>query len=175
MLDPDALITLAHHILNTVVETYGQYGVALPSRQFLSVGGQGGTVHDCEQVSVSFEQGYSGAPGAQSQTIQKCDGVQTAVFYVEVVRCIPTTNDGAQQQSRYGQELSVDAPTPQQLTAVAETQMRDARVMLDAGMSSGINTLLEGALVDIAPGPASGGFQAMGMTVTLALPDPDML
>lgn len=174
MLDPEALITLAHHILDTVVETYGQYGVDLPTRRFLAVGGQGGTVHDCEQVSVSFEQGYSGAPGAQSQTIQKCDGVQTAVFYVEVVRCIPVVNDGAQQQSRYGKELVVDAPSVDQLTAIAETQMRDARIMLDAGMASGIGTLLEGALVDVAPGGAQGGFQAMGMTVTLALPDPDL-
>ena len=89
MLEPHEFIEIADHILNTVVATYADHGVDLPVRRYLAVGGQGDTVHDCEQLTVSFEQGYSGLPGNQAQEPVKCNGPRTGVYIVEVVRALP--------------------------------------------------------------------------------------
>jgi hypothetical protein len=89
MLDPQEFADIADHILNTVVTTYADHGISLPERRYLAVGGQGSTVHDCEQVTVSFEQGYSGRPGAQAQEPVKCNSLRTGVYVIEVVRALP--------------------------------------------------------------------------------------
>lgn len=175
MLDKNEIVEIADHILNTIATTYNEHEVSLPLRRYLAVGGQGDTVHDCEQLTVSFEQGYSGSPGNQAMEPAKCDSIRTAVFIVEIVRCIPTINSekpSAQTAtpSRWDSVVNnaVQTIPVEVLTAVAKTQMVDAMLLMDAGMRAGDNTMSSGALVDISVGAPQGGFQAIIMTIASA-------
>ena len=110
--------TLADHmeyVLGVVVDTFGQAGIALPELRYITFGQP---VHDCEQVTVQFQQMYVGPPGDQAQVAQPCDSLRSAALLVEIVRCVPTPN------SRGG------APTPEQLTATARTQAVDAYMLM---------------------------------------------
>lgn len=177
MLEKNEIAEVAEHILNTIVETYGEHQVDLPLRRYLAVGGQGQTVHDCEQVTVSFEQGYSGLPGNQAQEPVKCNSPRTAVFVVEVVRSIPVANgpDTASAEtsvpSRYGQVNGISALSAEKHTEVAKKQMVDAMLLMDAGLRAG-ETTLTGTITDVSAGTAQGGYQAMQMTVVASAVTP---
>lgn len=171
MLDPQEFVQIADHILNTVVATYADHGVALPDRRYLAVGGQGSTVHDCEQVTVSFEQGYSGLPGTQAQEPAKCATPRTGVYIVEVVRATPNSNTtnanpATVVPSRYGQTVTGFQMVPAEVqSAHARKQMVDAMLLLDAGLRAG-ETTLTGSLADVSAGQPQGGFQAMTLVLT---------
>lgn len=171
MLDSQEFVQIADHILNTVVATYADHGVDLPSRRYLAVGGQGETVHDCEQLTVSFEQGYSGLPGNQAQEPVKCASPRSAVFIVEVVRALPQpntvqANPTTTVPSRYGQVTTgvqtLDAETQ---SAIARKQMVDAMLLMDAGLRAG-ETTISGSLADVSAGSPQGGYQAMTLVIT---------
>lgn len=171
MLDPQEFVQIADHILNTVVATYADHGVDLPVRRYLSVGGPGSTVHDCEQVTVSFEQGYSGRPGAQAQEPAKCASLRTGVYIIEVVRALPLSNTSAANPetpvpSRYGEAVSGVQTLPAEVqSTMARKQMVDAMLLLDAGLRAG-ETTLTGSLADVTAGQPQGGFQAMTLVLT---------
>lgn len=171
MLDPQEFVQIADHILNTVVTTYADHGIDLPERRYLAVGGQGSTVHDGEQVTVSFEQGYSGRPGAQAQEPVKCNSMRTGVYIVEVVRALPLTNTSAANPetpvpSRFGQVKTGAEILPADVqSAHARKQMVDAMLLMDAGIRAG-ETTLTGTLADVSAGQPQGGYQAMTLVVT---------
>lgn len=171
MLDPNEFVEIADHILNTVVATYADHEVDLPTRRYLAVGGQGDTVHDCEQVTVSFEQGYSGLPGTQAQEPVRCAGPRTGVYIVEVVRALPQPNTTAANPtttvpSRYGQEVTGVQILPADVqSAMARRQMVDAMLLMDAGLRAG-ETMTLGAIADVSAGSPQGAYQAMTMVVT---------
>jgi len=171
MIEPNEFVEIADHILNTVVETYADHGVDLPERRYLAVGGQGDTVHDCEQLTVSFEQGYSGVPGNQAQEPVKCATPRTAVFIVEVVRALPQPNTAAANPqtsvpSRYGRAMGgVQALSADTQSDIARKQMIDAMLLMDAGLRAG-ETTMTGSLADVTAGSPQGGYQAMTLVVT---------
>lgn len=145
--------------LNAIYLEHGDDVTALPVRQFVSTGGPGSQPHDCEQVTVSVGQIYTGTPGNPSEGPMKCfNTALAAVYHVEVVRqSIPTT-----QGSRRGMQ-SPTSLSPEDENSFAKIQLQDARLMLQAGLLVGDNYL--GSVADVAPGPESGGYQAMTMTV----------
>lgn len=171
MLDPQEFVQIADHILNTVVATYADHGVDLPERRYLAVGGQGSTVHDGEQVTVSFEQAYSGRPGMQAQEPVKCDSIRSGVYLVEVVRALPTpntvsANPNTTVPSRYGQAVTGVEILPADVQSdMARRQMVDAMLLMDAGLRAGQTTTV-GSLADITAGQPQGGYQAMTMVLT---------
>lgn len=169
----DDIVELAEHILDTIREVFIQEEVDLPKRQYLAIGGQGDTVHDCEQLTISFEQSYSGLPGDQAQTPVKCDMPHSAVFIVELVRAIPTANSSSSTEDtptipaatgRYA-NVKVSAPDPDIMTQAARKQMIDARVLLKAGLTATDSRELVGGIADVSAGSPSGGYQAMIMSV----------
>jgi len=171
MLDPQEFVQIADLILNTVVATYADHQIALPERRYLAVGGQGSTVHDCEQVTVSFEQGYSGRPGAQAQEPVKCNSLRTGVYIVEVVRALPSPNTSVANAttlvpSRYGQVTTGVEILPADVqSAHARKQMVDAMLLMDAGLRSGETTIV-GSLADVSAGQPQGGYQAITLVLT---------
>lgn len=171
MFDKDEFADVAEHLLNTIVNVYTENATSLPERRYLTVGSQGETVHDCEQVTVSFEQGYSGMPGNQAQEPAKCDEPRSGVYIVEVVRCLPLPNTAASASetaipARYGQTTTgVSLLSPEDQTTMAKVQMVDAMLLLEAGLRAG-ETNFTGSLVDVSAGSPQGGYQAMIMTLT---------
>lgn len=124
---------------------------ALPARRYVA---SGQTAHDCEQVTVSFQQGYLGLPGDQATTSARCDSAASLVFLVEVVRKVPVLSQ------RGG------APSVEALNAAGHNQLSDAETLLDAARSFGND--FGGVLADVFAGEPSGEYQAIAANVTLA-------
>lgn len=154
-------------ILESVNVEFAANGISLPSRQYLAFGTEGETVHDCEQVTVSFAQMYNGTPGMQEQTPTRCDSPRTGVFIVEVVRCIPlfaSRTSGGKGTSKYG------APSAQELTEKTKMQTQDAYVLMDAGLKAAESLSHFNGISDVSPGPISGGYQATVLTIITGIP-----
>ena len=140
-----------HTVLQGVVETFGQAEVELPERRYVTMGRAS---HDCEQVTVSFQQLYLGLPGDQATQPLPCDSPRSAAVLVEIVRCLPTAN------TRSG------IPAAAELSSTADKQAIDAWLLLESGLS------LEnwsGVLADVAVTEPQGGYQAVVMTLTMAM------
>jgi hypothetical protein len=147
----------AQLILAKVQEVFTETGVALPTRQFLAIGGQGQTVHSSAQVSVSWAQSYSGLPQHQSQFPVKRTQPWTAVFIVEVVRDLPG-------MTPRGTEPSADV-----LSAGAVSQMQDAQLLIEAGRRSFEDAWEQSGIADVTASMPSGLLQAVTMTVMLVI------
>lgn len=176
------IIDVAEHLLATINRVFEEERVTLPARQYYVIGGQGQTVHDCEQLTISWDQTYSGLPGDEASQPVKCHSIHTASFVVEVVRQVNTVRspDGspiagstqaANMPGRYGGGVAgnVDAPSPDDFIREARTQMQDAVLLLRAGLLAGEATTGGSSIVDVSAGTPQGGYQAVIMNFTAAL------
>lgn len=176
------IIDTAEHLLDTIRRVYAEERVDLPVRQYYVVGGSGQTVHDCEQVTVSWDQAYSGIPANEASLPATCDGMHTASFIVEVVRQVNTirSTDGspgtvgtnqANVPGRYGNAAvgGVDAPAAEDFMREARVQMQDAVLLLRAGLLAGEGTVGGNSIVDVSAGTPQGNLQAVVMNFTATL------
>lgn len=152
-----------NRILTQINNTYSTFGVELPTKQFFDLGGQGETPHDCEQVSVSFEQMYNGAVGNPDQTPTGCYAPRTATFVIEVVRCTPTLKRPT------GRGGALIPPSVEELSEAVEIQTNDAWLLMDAGLTMAEEFSLAGGLADVLVSPESGGYQAVILNLVLSL------
>lgn len=143
----------AQIVLDSVRATFGESDVALPLRQYLAVGPRGDTVHDCTQLTVSYEMSYSGTPGVPDQTHQTCNAPTSASFIVELVRKVPVSRNGT---TPVNQDI---------LTEMALSQMDDVDLLIAAGKRAIATSEFERGILDISAGNASGEYQAMVLTV----------
>ena len=148
-----SLVNLCNSVLESVISVFEQFGVGLPERRYVTVGQ---TVHDCEQVTVSFQQLYLGPPGDQAQTPQKCTAPRTAFLNVEIVRSLALPG-------RTGK------PSADAMQTNAETKLVDAYLLLKAGADA-VDQWGIGVIADVTVGEASGDRQAVILNVTLAVP-----
>lgn len=184
MPDVNDIIDMAEHLITTINNVYIAAGVEIPELQYYCIGGQGQTVHDCEQLTVSWDQAYSGLPEAEASIPAKCDQIHTARFVIEVVReystmrpfidpntgqvVQPTQNRPAAYGAR-GAHSAIEKPDPEIVKREARTQMQDAVLLLRAGLIAGEGTTSNRSIVDVSAGPASGNYQAVIMNFTAAL------
>lgn len=154
---------LANHVLETIRERFAEYEVDLPARQFIMTGGQGSSVHEGEQLSISMEQVYSGLPGDQAQNPVKCTEPTTVVFGIELVRCVPQPKQGRST-----------APVPVEASEIdkaARAQMQDAQILMEAGLIAAESTWLAGGMADVTAGTPTGGLQSMVMSLVMVSGD----
>lgn len=149
-------------VLAQINATFQEYGIALPEKQFFDVGANEAP-HDCEQVSVAFQQMYNGIPGNPDQVPTPCMGPRTASFVIEIVRCTPTM----ERKLRGGPLVP---PSVEDLNASVARQVKDAWLLMDAGLIAAQNTSLTGGgLADVLVTPESGGYQAVVLNLALGL------
>jgi hypothetical protein len=147
-------INAAKKILLAIENTFNTNSVVLPSRVYITVGGQGTVAYDCEQLTISWERTYSGKPGEPIQQVGNCNNMRTGSFIIELVRPIPVSqNPDIPPETFLIQES-------------AEGLMRDAVLLYNAGLIAAEDTLL-GGLANVTVGPPSGGFQSIIMTVEM--------
>lgn len=153
----DGIAEKAQSILDHLAEVFTEAAVSLPARRFLAAGGRGQTVHSAPQVTVSWEQAYSGLPQHQAQFPVKRTQPWTGVFVVEVVRDLP------------GMTPSGKEPAADVLSATAVKQMRDAQLMIEAGRRTFEDSWEGSGMVDIAASMPQGLLQAVTMTVMVVI------
>lgn len=184
MPDLNDIIDMAEHLLDTINSVYQEANIAVPELQYYVIGGQGQTVHDCEQVTVSWDQAYSGLPEAEASIPAKCNDFHTARFIVEVVREVksvrpyidPNTGQPVQptlnRPAAYGRgatSTNIEKPDAELMKLEAQQQMQDAVLLLRAGLLAGEATTTRNAIVDVSAGAPSGNYQAVIMNYTSAL------
>ena len=168
--DMDDIFKFAELLQNVIIETYSEHGIMLPAKRYIAIGGIGDTVHDCEQLSISWEQSYTGLPGEQSEELSPCDGPVSSVYVVELVRNIPIENSGGQKrQARSTSAANMPPVDIQSRTETAKIQMRDAYLLRMAAMNASVesSSILDGALVDVSAGQPLGAYQGILMTVAI--------
>jgi hypothetical protein len=156
--DVRSLNDLLDGIVERVIAGYDAAGVSLPDRRYWTMQAP---AWDCEQMVVSFVQAYVGPVGDEAATPQRCESPRSAVCDVQVVRCIP----GLQPRGK--------APTVEQIESAARALGIDAWLLLDISadfdmwenFGPGMGVI---ATVDV--GEPEGGFQAVTLHVTLAIP-----
>lgn len=163
-LDPEraaevrSLADLLGGVLERVIGGYAQAGVELPERRYWTLGTPAA---DCEQVVVSFVQAYIGPPGDEAGSPQRCTSPRSANMNVQVIRCIPTM--GARGR----------APSEAAIQGASEQLAIDAWLLLDlAGdldMWDPIGPGL-GVIATVETGEPQGGFQAVTLNITMAIP-----
>lgn len=148
-------------VLAEINTTFAEHGVTLPEKQFFDVGANEAP-HDCEQVSVAFQQLYNGVPGNPDQVPTPCNGPRTASYVIEIVRCTPVM----ERKLRGGPLMP---PTKEDLDASAERQVIDGWLLMDAALTAAQNFALNGGLADVLVTPETGGYQAVVLNLALGL------
>jgi hypothetical protein len=184
------IIDMSQHLLDTINSVYADAGIAVPDRQYYVIGGQGQTVPDCEQVTVSWDQAYSGIPANEAAVPVVCDSPHTASFIIEVVRKVNTARTAEDPMAIPNQPQTknlpgrwaggtlgqAEMPEPEDFMREARVQMQDAVLLLRAGLLAGESSTLGTSIVDVSAGAPSGGYQATIMNYTAAFGfDPMMM
>lgn len=152
------LKTFMDAVLDKIVETYADYNVPLPTRQFWTMGDP---AIDCDQLCVSFVQMYLGLPGDEASQPQRCTQPRTAVLTVSLSREIPVVGSNGK------------APTADKIQEGSEIAAVDAWMFMEL-----INKLDQwepgefgmGVIATAEAATAEGGFQTMRMQVSMVVP-----
>lgn len=155
----DKTAWLMDSILNAVEETFTSFGIDLPALRYLTMEEP---VHDCEQVTVTCLQAYLGPPGEQADTPQPCSGPRSAVFQVEVVRCV---DDGTPTNLR--QRSGSTAPDPEKASEYARQRTRDIWALL--WVPNNIPDYNQSIIADVSATEMSGKFQGVVLNLIVQI------
>lgn len=117
--DPYSYFEIAENLLNTINEVFSSNQVPLPSRQYIAVGPENTVAYDCEQLTITFKNVADGLAYNDMPRMLSCQQMESGIFYVELVRCLP----GMTTSGR-----SVLPPEPEALSETAKGMMRDAKL-----------------------------------------------
>jgi|TARA_B110000977_G_scaffold200698_1_gene292193 hypothetical protein len=145
-------------VLERVQTVFQSYNVELPNRRYWMMSTP---AVDCEQLVVSFQQMYLGAPGAEVGEPQRCNVPRSASIAITISRATPVVSQNGRP------------PTPNQIEAASEFLAVDSWVLMES-----INQLDQwdatgygvGVVATLDVGPPEGGFQTTTLLVTMAVP-----
>lgn len=151
--DTEVVGALMQNVLDKILALFEYEDVSLPDRQYLAVGR---TAHDCEQLTVSFQQMYLGPPGARADQPVRCHSPRSVVLTVQLVRCIvmPT-----------GRSTTPNATATTDRTL---SRMKDAWLLMDAVTQSLDDNL--GIFGEVVVTDPQGEYQAIVLNVTVGVP-----
>jgi hypothetical protein len=141
-------------ILDAIVVVYQDNDVSLPDRQYIAMNS---VAHDCEQLTVAFQQMYLGPPGGQLDTPLKCDAPRSIVVQVQLARCVPIPNSRGQ------------APSIEQMNESTLIMTRDCMLLMEGVCASDAAQFL-GYIADSSVTEPEGGIQAVQMNVVVGVP-----
>lgn len=153
------LVTMMDEVLTRVKAAYAASGVELPSRAYWTLGSP---AVDCEQVVVSFIQGYIGPPGDEASSPQRCNSPRSAALDIQVSRCVP----GLGSRGRIPKATEIQAGSEQ--LAIDAWLLLDIAASLDSWDSFGGPGLGVIATIDVSE--PSGEIQSVVLHLTAAIP-----
>ena len=156
--DANRLTAMLDGVLERVETVFQSYNVPLPNRRYWMIGTP---ALDCDQVVVSFIQMYLGSPGAEVSQPQRCNVPRSATIMIQISRPVPTVGPNGRP------------PSPEKIQQNSALSTTDAWVLMEAlrefdmwddtGYGLGVIATLE------ITGP-EGGFQTVGLQLTMAVP-----
>lgn len=156
--DPFSYYEIAESLLINIRELFSANNVSLPERQYVSVGPENTTAHDCPQLTVTFKNISDGLSYNDVPRMLTCHTFQSGIFFVELVRSIPTTGSA--------QGLRVSMPSPEELSESAKNMARDAKLFREVvNIVSQDHNITDKPMYSISFGEPSGGFQAVQLSI----------
>lgn len=153
--DEDAVADAMWAVLESIVGYYELKDYPLPERRYIAMNS---VAHDCEQLTVAFQQLYVGPPGNQLEEPMKCESPRSIVLQIQLVRCVPVV------------QVRGTAPTAEQITDSTLQMARDSWMILEGAMLAPPVVNWLGAIADVAVTEPSGGFQAVQLNMVLSVP-----
>jgi hypothetical protein len=145
-------------ILDRVEAVFQSYNVNLPSRRYWMIGEP---AIDCEQVVISFNQMYLGAPGDEASQPQRCNVPRSATVTIYISREVATVG------------VNGRPPSPEKIQQTSSRSTVDAWVLMETvrefDMWDGTGYGL-GVVANLEISGPDGGFQTVGLQVTMAVP-----
>lgn len=117
--EPFSYFEIAENLLTTIREVFASNQVSLPERQYFAVGPENTVAYDCEQLTVTFKNVADGLAYNDVPRMLSCQNMESGIFFVELVRCIPTTSTSG---------LRTNAPSAEEMTESSKNMMRDAKL-----------------------------------------------
>lgn len=145
-------------VLERVKNVYQSYNVPLPSRTYWTMAQP---AVDCEQLVVTFNQMYLGAPGSQISEPQRCNVPRSVTLSVSVSREIAVV--GANGRPPSAEKIEQTSAS----SAVDAWVLMDSIKLLDQWDEFGYGL---GVIATLETAPPEGGFQTMTLLVTMAVP-----
>lgn len=151
------IVRMLDSLLEQVTVVFESNGVPLPARQYWMLGSE--YVEDCEQVVVTFVQGYLGSPGDQASEPQSCNQPKTAVLTVNITRNHPIGENGK-------------AVAPERIISASSWGAIDSATLLfnlDA-LTSILGWSPVGAIATVMVSPPNGGVQTTTLNLSMVIP-----
>jgi hypothetical protein len=111
----DQISYAAESVLDAAKEALFTHNRVVPAVVYAT---EGTPVHDGEQLTISLVQSYYGQPGDQAEQPSLCNGIISAVFQLELVRCVASsynlktkTGGTVEEKHESALELYKDAST----------------------------------------------------------------
>lgn len=162
--DYNSIYELAKLVLDSIVGVYEQAGVDLPARRYVNYGAVSA---DCEQLTVSVSQHYTGTVGGDPNEISLCNSPRVLVMTVQLFRKAPVI----QRQGSF--------PSTDSLDSAARIHFRDAYLLVSGSDQAYLNYMAlpkvgmgmggtSGFISEVSPVDTAGGF--VGSSLSLAMP-----
>ena len=149
-------------ILDSIKAVFEANEVSLPERQYFAVGPENTVAYDCEQLTITHKNIADGMEYNDVPRKLSCGSVFSGIFYVELVRCIPSFSG-----SRSG-KLKADIPDAEALDNFAKDMMRDAFLM--KRVAEIVNDYSNGSvLYSVSYSEPSGSYQSVQLSIKRTL------
>lgn len=155
--EPFSYFDIAESLLTTLNEVFASNQVFLPERQYVAVGPENTVAYDCEQLTVTFKNVSDGLAYNDVPRMLSCQAFQSGIFFVELVRCIPTTGATG---------LKVSMPTSESISESSRNMMRDAKLFREVvDIIKEDPTIMDKPMYSITFGEPNGGFQSVQLSI----------
>lgn len=159
--EPFSYFEIAENLLTTINEVFASNQVSLPERQYYAVGPENTVAYDCEQMTITFKNVSDGLAYNDVPRMLSCQNMESGIFFVELVRCIPTTSASG---------MKVSAPPAQDITESAKNMMRDAKLFREViKVVEEDYFMRDNPMYSISFGEPSGGFQSVQLSLKRGL------
>lgn len=145
-------------ILEKVCNVYQSYNVPLPARQYWTMGT---AVVDCDQLVVSLNSMYLGAPGQPVNEPTRCNMPRTATVTISIARNFPVVGQNGRPPSGNKIEEASYA------SAIDAWVLMQSLYLFDQWNDGSYGLGVIASLDIVEP---EGGFQIVSMDLTLAVP-----
>lgn len=160
--DPFHYYELAEEILVVINDVFASNEVSLPERQYVAVGPENTVAYDCEQLTVTFKNVADGLAFNDVPRMLSCNDYNSGLFFVELVRCIPTVSGKATG-------LKLSAPTAESLNSHAKSMLRDAKLFREVvTIVDKLNSTIGNPMYSISFGEPSGAYQSVQLSIKKA-------
>jgi len=161
--DPFRIYDDAMEILDSTRAVFEANQVDLPERQYFAVGPENTVAYDCEQLTITHRNISDGLEFNDVPRQLSCNTVFSGVFYVELVRCIPTSSGSRTNK------LKADIPDAAPLDNFAKNMMRDALLMKRVAETVDSYTVGDHTMYSVTYSPPSGGYQSVQLSIKRTL------